>query len=255
MIDTHAHLDFPNYKKDYDEVLERAAAAGVKAIICVGIDEKSSTNAVKLAESTPQLWATVGIHPHDAAKVSDNYQLHLEKLASSERVVAIGETGLDYYKNYSPRHVQQMVLRELMHLAWQVKKPLVFHCRDAYEDLLKILTEEKVENIGGVLHCFSGDKDFARQSLNLGLYISIAGPVTYPNAHRLREVVKYVPLDRILLETDSPFLAPQPQRGKRNEPACVEYIYDEVAQLKQISRLKLQNHCRQNLFHLTGIEI
>ncbi len=255
MIDTHAHLDFPNFKEDFDAVLQRAEENNIESIVCVGIDEESCFRVVELADTYPHIWATVGVHPHDAQNVSRRYLLLLEELAASPQVIAIGETGLDYNKNRSPRKVQQKVFREQLQLAVRVNKPVVIHCRDAHEDLLKIIVEEGIEQIGGIMHCFSGDKEFARRTLDLGLYISFAGPVTYPKSHRLREVVEEVPLERILLETDCPFLAPQPVRGKRNEPAYVKYVYETVADLKGISVQELHKYCRQNLQSLTGITL
>lgn len=253
MIDTHVHLDFPKFHNDFDQVLQRAEDSGVEAMICIGIDEQSCFRVVDLADDYSHIFATVGIHPHDAQNVSRRYLLFLEDLAKLPQVVALGEMGLDYFKNYSPHHVQQQVFREQLQLAAKINKPVIIHCRDAYEDLLKILVEENIQQVGGILHCFSGDAEIARRSLDLGLYISFAGPVTYPKSAKLREAVQEVPLDRILLETDCPFLAPQPVRGKRNEPAFVKYVYEEVANLKNISTTELHTHCRQNIQRLTNI--
>ncbi len=255
MIDTHAHLDFPDYKNDFLSVLDRAVENDIKAIVCVGIDERSSRRVVELAGLYPQIWATVGIHPHDASKVSRGYLKALEELAESPRVLAIGEIGLDYHRDRSPRDIQQKIFREQLKLAQKINKPVIIHCREAYKDLTEILMQEDIERIGGVLHCYSGDESFARQSLDLGLYISIAGPVTYPNAHQLREVVKMLPTERLLIETDAPFLAPQPYRGKRNEPSFIQSTYEKVAGLKNISVKELQVICRENLQRLTGIRI
>lgn len=255
MIDTHAHLDFPDYKKDFEEVMDRAAETGVQAIVCVGINEKASRRVVELAGQYPQIWATVGVHPHDASKVSPNYLQVLEELSASPRVLAVGETGLDYNRDRSPRDMQKKIFRDQLRLAHKLNKPVVIHCRDAYDDLMEIMVQEDIERIGGVLHCYSGDEDFARKSLDLGLYISIAGPVTYPNAERLREVVKMLPDERLLIETDAPFLAPQFKRGKRNEPSFIRSTYEKVAGLKNLTVPELQIICRENLQRLTGLKV
>ncbi len=246
MIDTHAHLYFPDYRHNLPEVMDRAVKAGVRQFICVGIDEKTSRQSVKMAEKDPRIWATVGVHPHDAARVSPRYLSELEKLAASPRVCAIGETGLDYYRDRSPREQQEYVFRAQINLARHLKKPVVIHCRDAYGKLLEIITAEKISETGGVVHCYSGDRQFARQALNMGLYISIAGPVTYPRSQSLRSVVKMIPLDRILLETDAPFLTPQPWRGQKNEPSYIKATYEAVAEIKEVPLTRLIEACREN---------
>lgn len=255
MIDTHAHLDFPDFKKDLSAVLERAVARGVSAIVSVGIDEKSSSQAVVNAAKIPWIWVAVGVHPHEAARVTSAFPQSLKKLALLPGVVAIGEMGLDYYRDHSPRDIQQKIFRAQINVAHEVNKPVIIHCRDAYEDLMKIMVEEKIDRVGGILHCFSGDESFARRSLDLGLYISIAGPVTYPRADRLRDVVRMIPLDRLLVETDAPFLTPQSYRGKRNEPSFIHATYEYIAALKGISPEELQNQCRRNFQRLMGISI
>lgn len=253
MIDTHAHLDFSDYKKDFVHVLERAFNNNINGIISVGIDEHSSRKAVDIAEQNPKIWATVGVHPHDSVRVSKHYLHLLKELSASSRVLAIGETGLDYYRDRSPRDIQQKIFREQIRLAIEIDKPVIIHCRDAYEDTLKIVAEERIERVGGILHCFSGDLIFARKSINLGLYISFAGTVTYPNAQRLREVVKEIPPERILIETDSPFLTPQSFRGKRNEPFFIGETYETVASVRNITTEELRKQCRLNLHRLTGL--
>ncbi len=255
MIDTHLHLDFPDFRKDFNDVLERASEKGVEAMVCVGIDEDSSGRVLEMANGNPRIWATVGVHPHDAAKASHNYIQKLKKMSEDPRVIAIGETGLDYYRDRSPREIQQRVFREQIGLAREVNKPLVIHCRDAYRDLMDILVHEEAEKIGGILHCYSGDTDFALKSLEKGFYISFTGTITYPNAASLREVVALVPPERILVETDAPFLSPVPFRGKRNEPAFIEATYKKIAEIKKMTFSELQNHCRDNLQRLTGISV
>lgn len=255
MIDTHAHLDSPDYKEDFSAVLKRAAACGVRAIVCVGTDENSSLRAASIAKENPRIWATAGVHPHEAVRVSPTFPQSLKELAILPKIIAIGEIGLDYYRDHSPRDKQRQVFRAQIRIAREMNKPVVIHCRDAYEDLMKIMVEEKIEQVGGVLHCFSGDESFARRSLDLGLYISVAGPVTYPRADRLRDTIRIIPPDRLLVETDAPFLAPQPFRGKRNEPSFICATYDQVAAIKKISFEELRKQCRCNFQRLLGISL
>lgn len=253
MIDSHCHLDFTEYEGKIARVLERAAERGVSAVICIGTCEESSHRCVEIASDFEQVWASVGIHPHGVSRASDRYASELIKLARSPRVLAIGETGLDYYRRISPAPVQQKVFREHIRMARELNKPAIVHCRDAHDDVLAILEAEEVSQVGGIMHCFSGDMNFARRILDLDMYISIAGPVTYPNSARLREVVKMLPLDRILVETDAPFLTPQPYRGKRNEPAYIHATYEHIALIKQIPVEVLINACRLNAFNLLGL--
>jgi TatD DNase family protein len=178
------------------------------------------------------VWATVGIHPHDAAEADAAALAEIERLAVEPRVVAIGEIGLDYFRDLSPRDVQQRVFHTLLALARRVAKPVVIHCRDAHEDVLRILGEERVGEVGGIMHCFSGDVAIARRCLDLGLLVSLAGPVTYPNARALPDVARFVPGDRLVVETDCPFLPPQGYRGKRNEPAYLALTTARVAELR-----------------------
>jgi len=229
LIDTHAHLDFPQYRKDLGLVLARAEEAGVLAILNAGTDLKSSRRSVELSTSYRLISASVGVHPHGAAAVSGDWLAQLEKLARQETVLAIGETGLDFYRNLSPRETQEQVFREQIRLAVQVNKPLIIHSREAKIDTLRILQEEELPQLVGVMHCFSGDRDWLDACLNLGFYISIAGPVTYPRSHELRDLLRFIPEDRLLLETDAPYLAPQAFRSERNEPAYVTLTYDRVA--------------------------
>jgi TatD DNase family protein len=256
LIDSHAHIDMSEFNNDLDEVIKRADEQGVKAIIDVGIDEASSKAAVALAEKYEQVYAAVGIHPHDAESATETTFKVLESLAYHPKVVAIGEMGLDYYRNLSPRLVQQKVFRQQIELAKKFRKPIIVHDRDAHADTMKILKEQRAVEVGGVLHCFSGSWEMAKECLKMGFYISFAGPVTFSNARKLHEVAKKVPLDRILVETDCPFLTPVPFRGKRNEPSYVVKTAEKIAQLKGISFEELAKHTTENamrLFNLTDL--
>ncbi|MBI2219539.1 MAG: TatD family hydrolase [Candidatus Rokubacteria bacterium] len=232
LFDTHAHLHVADFAGDLADVLARARAAGVREMLTVGTDVETSRAAIALAEREPDVWAAVGVHPHDAAAAGAAVLAEIAHLARHPRVLAVGEIGLDYFRNLSPRDDQQRTFTRLLRLARDVAKPVVIHCRDAHDDVLRLLAEERAGEVGGVMHCFSGTADIARRALDLGLVISIAGPVTYPNARALPDVVRLVPDDRLVVETDCPYLPPQPWRGKRNEPAYVAATAARVAELR-----------------------
>jgi TatD DNase family protein len=232
LFDTHAHLHFPELAADLGEVLARARAAGVRRMVAVGTSVETSEAAIALAGRDPDVWATVGIHPHDARDADAAALAAIERLAAGPRVAAIGEIGLDFFRNLSPPEVQEQVFRQLVALARRTRKPVVVHCRDAHADVLRVLVDERVQDVGGIMHCFSGDVDLARRCLDLGLVISLAGPVTYPNARGLPEVARFVPADRLVIETDCPYLPPQGYRGKRNEPAYLAITAARVAALR-----------------------
>ncbi|MFU8818958.1 MAG: TatD family hydrolase [Desulfurivibrio sp.] len=238
IIDTHCHLDFPDYQADLAAVLERSSLAGVAEIVTVGIDLATSRQAVALARgregggSVPQIRATVGVHPHHVNElVAGDYE-RLRELAADPRVVAYGEIGLDYAKEYSPAPLQRHHFAAQVRLARELDLPLIIHDREAHADTLAILRDAGPLPAGGVMHCFSGDAALAEQVLEMGFYISITGVVTFKTAATLREAVSRVPLNRLLLETDGPFLAPVPHRGKRNEPAFLPFIAAKIAELK-----------------------
>jgi TatD DNase family protein len=237
LIDTHTHLDFPQFDDDRERVIERAAAAGVKAIVNIGTDLASSQAAVALAEAYPQIYAAVGVHPHDAKTVTGKLLEELRTLASHPKVVAIGEIGLDFYRDLSPRDQQRQAFEQQLALASEVGKPVVIHDRDAHAEVMTTLHRwvEGGHKPAGVLHCFSGDLTMAQEAIELGFFISIAGPVTFKNARRLRELVRQLPLEKLLVETDCPYLTPHPHRGKRNEPAYVKLVAQEVARVKGLS--------------------
>ena len=254
LFDTHAHLHFPEFSDDLPKVLERARSAGVRWILTIGTSVEGSQAALALAEREPDLYAAVGIHPHDAAEADEAAFDELRRLAeSSKKVVAVGEIGLDFFRNLSPRDVQVEVFRRQLALARQVGKPVLVHCREAHAETLEILRVEGVPVAGGIMHCFSGDAEVARRCLDLGLLISLAGPVTYPNARKLPEVVKLAPEDRLVVETDCPFLPPQPYRGKRNEPAYLPITAARVAELKGLPAEAFGARMAENALTLFGI--
>ena len=232
LFDTHAHLHFPDFADDLPAVLERARTAGVARLLTIGTDVATSEAAIALAARDQHVWASVGIHPHDAAEADDATLTTIARLATEPRVVAVGEIGLDFFRNLSPRAAQERTLRSMLDLARRVGKPVLIHCRDAHEATLAILAEARVAELGGIMHCFSGDVAIARRCLDLGLLISLAGPVTYPNARALPDVARYVPTDRLVVETDCPYLPPQGYRGKRNEPAYLALTAAHVAELR-----------------------
>lgn len=229
LIDTHAHLDFPQYKRDLEQVLNRAKESGVVAIINAGTDLRSSYRSLELSAKYTQVSASIGVHPHGAAQVAPDWLMQLQKLASDQSVLAIGETGLDFYRNLSPRAEQEKVFRDQIQLAALVGKPLIVHSRDAHTDTLRILKEEALPDPVGVMHCFSGDRAWLDACLALDFYISVAGPLTYPHSRQLRDLLRYIPADRLLLETDAPYLSPQAYRSERNEPAYISLTYERAA--------------------------
>ncbi|MGQ9558691.1 MAG: TatD family hydrolase [Desulfurispora sp.] len=234
LIDTHAHLDDRKFAADLPAVLQRARQAGVVRIINAAYDLPSCRRAVALAEEHTMIYALVGIHPHDAGRLPADYLQQLAELAGHKKVLAIGEIGLDYYRDLSPRPVQQQVFRQQLDLARQLDLPVVIHDRDAHGDILSILKNDGVPRRGGVMHCFSGSWEMAQECIKLGFYISLAGPVTYPNSRRLQEIAARLPLERLFIETDCPYLAPQAHRGQRNEPAYVALVAQEIARLRGI---------------------
>ena len=253
LFDTHAHLHFPEFTADLPEVLARARVAGVSRMVTIGTDVATSQAAIDIAGREADVWAAVGIHPHDAGEADDVAFVEIAKLARLPRVVAVGEIGLDFFRNLSPREAQERVFRRLLALGREVGKPVLIHCRDAHEDVLRILGEERVNEIGGIMHCFSGDAAMARRCLDLGLMISLAGPVTYPNARALPDVARFVPDDRLVIETDCPFLPPQGHRGKRNEPAYLTLTATRVAELRGEALEPLAARLSDNARRLFGI--
>jgi TatD DNase family protein len=252
LVDTHAHLDDRQFNDDREDAIQRSFAAGVRCIITIGTDLDSSRAAVALARQHASVYAAVGVHPHDATRVGPGTLERLLQYAQDDRVVAVGETGLDFYRNLSPHDRQKEVFIAHLELARRVDKPVIIHDRDAHAETMAIL-REKGWNWPGVLHCFSGDREMALEAIEMGFYISFAGPVTFPNAHRLQELARELPLERILVETDSPYLAPQPRRGQRNEPANVRWVAAKIAALREISLEQVAEITTENARQLFGL--
>lgn len=253
LIDTHAHLSLPQFDQDREAVIKRARDAGIKHIITVGTEAEDCRKAVALAHEHDFISAAVAVHPHDAKTITAETYTLLREFASDKNVVAIGEIGLDFYRNISPREIQIRRFREQLNLAREVSLPVIIHDREAHQEVVKILQEEKAETVGGVIHCFSGDWEMAKACLDLGFYLSIPGTVTYKKSDEYRKLVRELPLDRILVETDCPFLTPHPFRGKRNEPAHVRYVAETVALIKGMTQEELAtitSQNAQNLFNL-----
>jgi len=233
-IDTHAHLTMPEYD-DINELLARAKKAEIEAIINASFDMDSSRDSVCLAGDVDFLYAAVGIHPHHADQVTDQNLAELKHLLTDPKVVAVGETGLDYFKNEQPREAQQLAFRKFLKLAQEVNKPAIIHCRDSQKDCIKIMKEENKGKLTGVFHCFAGDQELIDFAKEIGFYISFTGNATFKKAHSVRENIERVPLEMMMIETDCPYLAPEPFRGQRNEPTFVYYVAQAIAHLKNIS--------------------
>jgi len=253
LIDTHAHLDMPEFDKDRDEVVKRAQEDGIDYIITVGIDLDSCRDAVRLSEQFEFIYAIVGMHPHNAKDVDKKSYDILREYTRHAKVRALGEMGLDFFRNHSPREIQLKRFREQVALAREVHLPVVIHDRDAHRETLVILKEEKASEVGGVIHCFSGDYAMASACMDMGFYISIPGTVTFTKAQTLQEVVRRIPLERVLIETDCPFLAPAPFRGKRNEPAYVQYVARAIAEIKKLDFETVAAVTSQNARSVFGI--
>lgn len=257
LVDTHCHLNKEYYADGLDGVFARAAENDVKRMIFSSENVASSREAAECANThrvAPEIFALAGVHPHDAKDASPDYLEQIAEIAKDERVCAIGEIGLDYFYEISPRDVQRRVFREQVRLAKRIGKPIAIHVRDAKDrstgnanaELLAILREEDADEIGGVIHCFSGYPEDAQDALELGFYLSFAGPITYPKNRVLREIAMNAPLDRILCETDSPYLAPQGFRGKQNEPWHVRSVYEYISMLKGMTTEELAKIVKKN---------
>jgi len=256
LIDSHAHLDFEDFAGDLDGVMSRARAGGVGRVVTIGLWRKEGDfgNALDLATRWPGFFsATIGVHPHECARVSEADWTRSAELAGDPRVVGVGETGLDFHYDLSPREVQEACFRRSIRLAHQVGKPLVIHVREAEEACVRVLRQEGVPPAGGVIHCFTGDAGAARAYLDLGLHVSVAGIVTFKTAGSIREAVRLVPDDRLLVETDAPFLAPIPFRGKRNEPAHVRLVAEKVAEVRGQPFAEVAERTTTNATRLFGL--
>lgn len=261
LIETHAHLDFPEFDADREDVIRRANASGIGAIINVSSSIESNLQSAALSERYGCVYAACGVHPHYARAVTDETIEKLKRLIlSSDKVVAIGEVGLDFYRDISPRDVQEAAFIRFLRLSKELNLPLIIHCRnespgnkDASELMLSIMKEHLGAPLRGVMHCFSGDKAMLKQYLDAGLYVSFTCNVTFNKAAGLREVLKAAPLDRLLLETDSPFLSPQAKRGERNEPAYLSYLLDAVAESLDLAKEEVERATTKNAGDLFDI--
>jgi len=234
LIDSHAHLEMSDYDADRETVIKRAFDQGIEKIITIGIGREECEQALALSRAYPFIYAALGLHPHNANKNSGRLFDFIKERAGDEKVVALGEMGLDFFKNWSPQQDQIRCFHEQLSLARELKLPVIIHDREAHVETVAILHEEKAHEVGGVIHCFSGDYRMASACIDMGFYISIPGTVTFKNAATLHEVVKELPLERLLIETDAPFLTPHPFRGKRNEPAYVRYVAEKIAEIKKL---------------------
>lgn len=257
LIDSHCHLDAAYWPSGPAEVLGRAEAAGVAAFVCIGVgrDLEAARAAVALAETKANVFATVGVHPHDASSLDEPAFDELARLARHPRVVAVGEVGLDYHYDHSPRDVQQAVFRRMIALARDVKKPIVIHTRSAAKETLDMLEAERARDVGGIIHCFSEDRRFAERALDLDFDLSFSGILTFKKAHAIREAASFAPLDRILVETDSPYLAPVPMRGKTCEPAYVVHTARCLAELRQTTLDDIATATTANVVRRLGLSL
>ncbi len=254
LIDTHCHLDFKDFNDDRSDVLKRAWDSGVMYIINVGSSMEGTARSIQIAGDNDFIYAAIGIHPHEADSVSENDIRLFAGFLDKPKVVAIGEIGLDYYKNISSRENQKKLFISLLKTAKDANLPLIIHNRDAHSDMIDILKNIAGNSVRGVMHCFSGNEAFLKTCLDMGFFISFTCNITYKNAGRLREIVKLVPMDRILLETDAPFLAPQDFRGKRNEPMHVRYAAEEVAGIKGLDFHDVAEMTTDNAIRLFGLK-
>ncbi|RFB10965.1 TatD family deoxyribonuclease [Bacillus sp. HNG] len=254
LIDTHAHLNAIQYQEDLEEVIERALSEGVERIVVVGFDRETITRAIELADQYEFIYATIGWHPVDAIDMTDEDLTWIEELSAHPKVVALGEMGLDYHWDKSPKDIQKEVFRKQIALAKKVRLPIIIHNREATADIIEILQEENASEVGGIMHCFTGSIEVAKQCIDMNFYISFGGPVTFKNAKKPKEVAAEIPLDRLLIETDCPYLTPHPFRGKRNEPSYVKYVAEQIAELKGVSFEEIAQKTSDNAMRFFGIK-
>lgn len=253
LFDTHVHVNAEQFNEDLEEVIERAQEAGVKNMVVVGFDRPTITRAMELVETYDFMFAAVGWHPVDAIDMTEEDLQWIEELSAHPKVVAIGEMGLDYHWDKSPKEIQKEVFRKQIRLAKKVGLPIIIHNREATADIVSILKEEGASEVGGIMHCFSGSAETALECIDMNFYISLGGPVTFKNAKKPKEVAAAVPLDRLLIETDCPYLAPHPFRGKRNEPSYVKLVAEQIAEIKQLSIEEVSEATTKNAKKLFGI--
>lgn len=254
LFDTHAHLNAEQFESDLSEVIERAQKEGVGSMVIVGFDRPTINRAMELVNQYDFMYACVGWHPVDAIDMTDEDLVWIEELSNHPKVVAIGEMGLDYHWDKSPKEVQKDVFRKQIRLAKKVNLPIVIHNREATADIVEILREEGAEEVGGIMHCFSGSVEVAKECLQMNFYISLGGPVTFKNAKKPKEVAEAVPLDKLLIETDCPYLAPHPYRGKRNEPSYVKLVAEQIAEIKGVSYEEVALKTTANAKKIFGIK-
>ena len=252
LIDTHAHLYFNQFDHDREDVINRALESGVQKIINIAVDVETARQCIEMAEQLSGLFAAVGVHPNDSIKFNDKILSELKELSRHPKVVATGEIGLDFYRDFSPVEIQKDVFKKQIRLAKEIGLPIVIHNRDAIDEILDILKSEGTADLSGVFHCFSENREYAEQVLELGFHISFTGNLTFKKSE-LPDVARAVPLNRLLLETDSPFLSPEPRRGRRNEPANVVYIAEKLAEIKKIEFDKLGKTTTANANKLFGL--
>jgi len=253
LFDTHTHLDAPEFDEDREQIIARAVEAGVSKMINIGFNRETIPSTMKLAETYDFIYAAVGWHPVDAITMTESDLEWIASLCSHKKVVAIGEIGLDYHWDTSPKEVQQRVFRQQIGLARELGMPISIHNRDAHEDVVRILREEKANEVGGVMHSFSGSWETAKMCLDLGFHLSFGGPITFKNARVPKEVLAQTPMDRLLIETDSPYLTPHPFRGKRNESAHVKLVAEAAAEIKGISWEEMAEITYANALERFGI--
>ncbi|HFL3828405.1 TPA: TatD family hydrolase [Clostridioides difficile] len=254
LIDSHAHLDDERFDKDRDSLIKSLKEEGIDLVINPGSDLGSSIKSVSLSEQYDNIYAAVGIHPHEVKEMDSSTIEVLRSFTNRDKVVAIGEIGLDYYYDNSPRDIQKQKFKEQLNLAKEVNLPVIIHTRDAAKDTFDILKEAQDGSLEGVLHCYSGSLEMALEYIEMGFYISFAGPVTFKNARVSKEVAKAVPIDRLLVETDSPYLTPEPYRGRRNEPVYVRYVAGIIAELRGIPFEEIAKKTSENTRRLFRID-
>lgn len=253
MIDTHAHIDFPDFDDDRQQVIDSAFESGLCAIINIGTDLATSVKSVELADANERIYAAVGFHPHDSKAYTKQDRDKIERLAQHQKVVAIGEIGLDYYRNYSPHDVQRRVFADQLAMARQNEMPVVVHVREAMSDCLRILSEQKAYLVGGVLHCFPGTADDARRAAEMNFMVAFGGSLTFKKSRSAKTAAE-VPLESIILETDCPYIAPEPFRGKRNQPAYVRYAYSALSRIRDIPIDRLEKTVDENARRLFNLD-
>lgn len=253
-IDTHVHLNADQYEEDLQEVIDRALAAKVEKMVVIGFDRKTIERAMKLIEDYDFIYAVIGWHPVDAIDCKDEDLQWIEQLAAHPKVVGIGETGLDYYWDKSPKDIQKHWFRKQIHLAQKLNLPIIIHNRDATADVVQILREENAASVGGIMHSFSGSVETAQECIKMNFMISLGGPVTFKNARQPKEVATEIPLEYLLIETDAPYLTPHPYRGKRNEPAHVVLVAEEIARLKELPVEEIAQKTTENAMRFFKIK-